>query len=454
LPTVGLGLSVEAGTEEPARRGRAAAVSRFLGVRRELGAALVSVAGLVGRPVRGADGELVGRLADVVVRSEAGYPAVAGFVVRIGPRRAWVHAQDVAGVEQGQLRLLSSRFDLQEVLRRPGEIQLVADVIDHQLVDMDGVQVVRAADLYLAAPSGTWRLVGVDVSLVSFLRRALPGRPGRHPSPAKVLDWAGVQPFGITGGPVRLSRPNSGVHRLRPAEMADLLEDLGRAERRELLAALDTEAAADALEEMSAPDVLAVLRDAPVERAAELVASMESDEAADALRDLPEDEREDMLRAMPAESARELRTLLTYEEATAGGVMTSGFVLVGSTATVGDAVAALRAAAGRSDQGAGLVVVDQEGRLLDDVTVFELLGVDPGRPIAELVGPPWPVTVPPSAGLREVVSTMTDNRGSSIVVVDEQERPIGRILADDVIDALTRRDDRRWPWQRRIGPSS
>jgi Mg/Co/Ni transporter MgtE len=212
--------------------------------------------------------------------------------------------------------------------------------------------------------------------------------------------------------------------------------------------------AADALEEMNAPDVLAVLRDAPVERAAELLTSMESDEAADALRDLPDDEREDVLRAMPAESARELRTLLAYEEETAGGVMTSGMVLVGSTATVGDAVAALQAAAGRSDQQAGVVVVDQDGRLLDDVSVFELLGVAPGRLVAELVGPPWPVTVPPSAGLREVVSTMTDNRGSSIVVVDEQERPVGRILADDVIDALTRRDDRRWPWQRWIGPSS
>jgi len=447
---------VATGAELPPRRSRVAAASRFLGVRRELGTSLVSVAGLVGRPVRGRGGELVGRLADVVVRSEAGYPAVAGFVVRIGPRRAWVHARDVAGVEQGQLRLLSSRFDLQDVLRRPGEIQLVLDVIDQQLVDMDmdGVRVVRAADLYLASPGEIWRLVGVDVSLVSFLRRALPGRPGRQPSPAKVLDWAGVQPFGITGGPVRLNRPNSGVHRLRPAEMADLLEDLGRSERRELLAALDTDMAADALEEMNAPDVLAVLRDAPVERAAELLASMESDEAADALRDLPDDEREDVLRAMPAEAVRELRTLLTYEEETAGGVMTSGMVLVGSSATVGDAVAALRSAAGRSDQQAGVVVVDQDGRLLDDVSVFELLGVAPGRPVAELVGPPWPVTVPPGAGLREVVSTMTDNRGSSIVVVDEQERPIGRILADDVIDALTRRDDRRWPWQRWIGPSS
>ena len=311
----------------------------------------------------------------------------------------------------------------------------------------------RAADLYLASPGEVWRLVGVDVSLVSCLRRALPGRPGRHASPAKVLDWA-VQPFGITGGPVRLNRPNSGVHRLRPAEMADLLEDLGRAERRELLAALATEVAADVLEEMNAPDVLAVLRDAPVERAAELLASMERDEAADALRDLPEIEREDVLRAMPGEPSRELRALLAYGEETAGGVMTSGLVVVGSTSTVGDAVAALRAAAGRSDQQAGVVVVDQDGRLLDDVTVFELLGVDPGRPMTELVGPPWPVTVRPEADLRAMVATITDNRGSSVLVVNVQGQPIGRILADDVIDALTRRDDRRWPWQRRIGPSS
>jgi hypothetical protein len=123
------------------------------------------------------------------VRFEVGYPAVAGFVVRIGPRRAWVHARDVAGVEQGQLRLISSRFDLQDVLRRPGEIQLVADVIDHQLVDMDGVRVVRAADLYLASPGEIWRLVGVDVSLVSFLRRALPGR--RDASRARPRCWTG-----------------------------------------------------------------------------------------------------------------------------------------------------------------------------------------------------------------------------------------------------------------------
>jgi len=440
-----------------ARPGRGGLASRSLEVRRELGASLVSVAGLVGCPVRGQDGGQVGTLADVVVRSEPGYPQVAGFVVQIGARRAWVHVEDVAGVEQGQVRLLSSRFDLQDVERRPGEIQLVGDVIDHQMVDVHGVRVVRASDLYLAAPADRWCLVGVDVSWLSFLRRALPGRSGRRASPGQVLDWAGVQPFGmaeVTGGPVPLAGPQSQLRRLRPGELADLLEDLGRVERRELLDALDPAAAADALEEMNASDLLGVLRDAPTSRAAELLASMERDEAAEALRDLPEDEREEILAAMPQQDAAPLRALLAFDDDTAGGVMTSELVQIGGDVTVGEAIAALRAAAGHPDQPASIAVVDADGRLVDDIAVLELLGIPTDHPIAELIGPPWPVTVAPGAALDEVVETMTANRGASILVVDDQDHPVGRILADDVIDALVRDEDRTWPWQRRIGPTS
>ena len=439
------------------RSGRGSVVSRSLEVRRELGSALVSVAGLVGCPVRGQDDGQVGTVADVVVRSEAGYPRVAGFVVQIGSRRAWVHVEDVAGVEQRLVRLLNSRFDLKDVERRPGEIQLVGDVIDHQMVDVNGVRVVRASDLYLAAPADRWCLVGVDVSWLSFLRRALPGPSGRRASPGRVLDWAGVQPFGmadVTGGPVPLAGPQSHLRRLRPGELADLLEDLGRVERRELLDTLDPASAADALEEMNATDLLGVLRDASVPRAAQLLSSMERDEAAEALRDLPEDEREEMLGAMPPEYSAPLRALLAFDDDTAGGVMTSELVQVSAEVTVLDAIAALRAATGHPDQPASIAVVDADGRLVDDVAAVELLGVPPDRPIRAVIGPPWPVTVTPEATLKDVVETMTANRGASILVVDDRDRPIGRILADDVIDALVRHEDRTWPWQRRIGPAS
>ncbi|SDB79755.1 CBS domain-containing protein [Raineyella antarctica] len=416
--------------------------------RRELSGLLVSVAGLVGRPVRGQDGAPVGRLDDVVVLAGDPHPPVVGYTVRIGPRRVWLHAEDVAGVEQGELRLQASKFDLQDVRRRPLEIQLYHDVVDHQLVDLHGVQVVRASDLYLGDVGDGWRLVGVDTSWSTFLRRALPGRRGRHPSPSGVLDWAGIHSMAVSEEQgVQLDVPNEQLKLLSAAELADLLGDLGRSERQELLDDLDTEDAADALELMSSADSASVLGDAEVGRAAELLATMEPDEAVEALRELSLEDREALLNELAEEDEGELRSLLGFDEDTAGGIMTSAMPVVPADSTVADAVQALLEGRGDSGQSEVVLLVDGSGALVDDVSALELLGEDPGRPLAELVGPPWPTTVRADASLDDVVDAVRDNIGASMVVVDEANRPLGRILADDIIDALGDME-RRWPWQR------
>jgi CBS domain-containing protein/sporulation protein YlmC with PRC-barrel domain len=438
----------------PGLRSRAQRSSQSLALRREVAGALVSVAGLRDRPVRDADGNEVGRVVDVVVHWETGYSPLTGLIVRVGARRTWVHAQDITSIEQQQVMLRSTRFDLRDVVRREGELQLLADVIDHQLVDVHGVRVVRASDLYLTSVYGVWRLVGVDVSLGSLLRRVLPGGWGRRPSPSRVLDWSSIQPFGVPGESVQLRRGHAELRRMRSADLADLLESLGRAERRELLEGLEPETAADALEEMNPRDLNDLLRDAPVQQAADLVAAMESDEAVEALREMPEEERSDLLDAMTADRGAELEALLEYDEETAGGFMTSHLVRLHADRTVADAIAAVRADAGKGETPAGIVIVDDDGALLDDISVVELLGVDPATPLGQIVGPPWPVTVAIGADLGDIVERMTDNRGSSVVVVDAENRPVGRILADDVVDALVRQDDRRWPWQRRAGSAS
>lgn len=435
-------------------RSRAARSTQSLALRREVAGALVSVAGLHNRPVRDADGNEVGRVEDVVVHWDSGYSPLTGLIVRVGARRTWVHAQDVITIEQQQVLLRSTRFDLRDVVRRERELQLLGDVIDHQLVDVAGIRVVRASDLYLTQVYGVWRLVGVDVSLASLLRRVLPGGLGRRPSPSQVLDWSSIQPFGVPGESVRLRRGHTELHRMRAADLADLLESLGRAERRELLEGLEPETAADALEEMNPRDLNDLLRDAPVQQAADLVAAMESDEAVEALREMPEEERSELLDAMSEVRGAELGALLEYDEETAGGYMTSRLVRLHSDRTVADAIAAVRADAARGETPAGVVVVDDDGALVDDVSVVELLGVDPSTPLGRVVGAPWPVTVPLGAGLEDVVERMTDNRGSSVLVVDDRNRPVGRILADDVVDALVHQDDRRWPWQRRAGSAS
>ncbi len=416
--------------------------------RREVSGLLVSVAGLVDRPVRGQDGAPVGRLDDVVVLAGDPHPPVVGFTVRIAGRRVWLHARDVAGVEQGQLRLQAAKFDLQDVRRRPLEIWLYHDVVDHQLVDLHGVQVVRASDLYLSDVGDGWRLVGVDTSWTTFLRRALPGSRGRHPSPSVVLDWAGIHSLAVSEEKgIQLDVPNEQLKLLAPADLADLLGDLGRTERQELLDDLDTEDAADALELMSAEDSASVLGDVEVERAAELLATMEPDEAVEALRELPTDDREALLEALAEEDEGELRSLLGFDEDTAGGMMTSAMLVAPSDATVADAVRLLLEARGDAGQSDVVLLVDGAGGLVDDVSALELLGEEPARPLAELVGPPWPTTVPADASLDDVVEAVQDNNGASVVVVGEDNRPLGRILADDLIDALGEME-RRWPWQR------
>jgi CBS domain-containing protein len=398
--------------------------------------ALVSVAGLARRPVRNPSGAELGRVIDVVVRWDGEpYPAVTGLVVRVGRRRAFAHADQIAGISGLGVRLESARLDLVDFERREGELTLLADVVDHQMVDVDGVRVIRASDLYVARVGTVYRLVGADVGLQTLARRLGPARWRTRPTPDRVIDWAAIQPFGGPG-PIQLRRTNHELRRLRPAELADLLEDLGRRERQALLEVLGPEAAADALEEMDPVELRALLRETPPDEAAALVAEMEPDEAAEALRELSEDDRSDILDAMPPADAERLSDLLAHAEGTAGSVMTSKLCAV----EAGDTVAAVRERLREDAEGQepldAVLVVDEQGRLVDDVSVLELFLATPDSRIGDLVGPPWPVAVAAGAPFREVVERLIDNRRSSVVVVDSEGRPLGRILADDVVDAL------------------
>jgi CBS domain-containing protein len=408
-----------------------------LTARRAVRQALVSLAGLLGRPVYNQVGAEVGRLVDVVARwGGDAYPPVTGLVVRVGGRGAFVPVEQVARLGHRQVELRSARLDLRDFERRQGEVLLAKDVLDHQLVDTDGIKVIRAADLYLAPSEHAILLVGVDVSLQTLLRRLGPVRFRPLPTPDQVIDWAAIEPFGTSAGQVQLRTTNRALHRLRPGELADLLEDLGRGGRNELLASLEPETAADALEEMDPDELVALLHEVPDDRAAALVARMEPDEAVDILRELDADEREDLLGRMPAATARQLRDLLTFPEDTAGGFMNANLVLVREGDTVAEVRRRLRELAWKQPDLDAVLVTDGQGRLVDVVGLLELFVAEPGQRMAELAGPPEPVTIGPDAGLSEVVDGLVEGRASTLVVVDEAGRPLGRILADDVIDAL------------------
>ncbi|HEX3540947.1 MAG TPA: CBS domain-containing protein [Acidimicrobiales bacterium] len=427
-----------------ARRQRQQRQQRLLATR-TLRDNLISLAGIAHGPVLNQAGEEVGTLVDVVARwdGEESYPPVTGLVVKVGRREAFVAMDDVQDVTHDHVQLRSARLDLREFARRPGEVMLAKDVVDHQLVDIDGVQVIRAADLYLAWMPGTppgpprvLRLVGADVSVQTLLRRLGPKRWRGRPTPERVIDWSNIQPFAGEVRQVKLRSSNEGLRRLRPGELADLLEDLGRSGRQELLSHLEPEMAADALEEMDPEELGALLRETPPEQAAELVANMEPDEAVDALRDLDEDEREELFEHMDDQQREELTELLEYKEDTAGGFMTTTLV----TATPDEGVGALRNRLRDEVDHRGeidaVAVVDEGGRYVDDVSLYDVAIAAEDQVVHDLLGDSEPITVTADAELREVAAQLTESRRSSVVVVDEDCHPIGRILADDVIDAL------------------
>jgi hypothetical protein len=151
---------------------------------RHVRSVLVSLAGLIGRPVLDQAGGEIAQVVDVVARwdGDQPYPPVTGLVVRAGRRRAWLPIEVVEEFRHDLIRLRTARVDLREFTRRPGEAELARDVVDHQLVDADGARVVRASDLYVARVAGVVQLVGVDVGLGSIVRRLGPARyrSGRH----------------------------------------------------------------------------------------------------------------------------------------------------------------------------------------------------------------------------------------------------------------------------------
>jgi CBS domain-containing protein len=398
---------------------------------------LLSLAGLLNGPVVNQAGEEIGTLVDLVARwADEPYPPVTGLVVRVARRQVFVPAEQVIELDRRGARLRSARLDLREVERRPGEVLLARDVLDHQLVDTDGIKVIRAADLYVARVGEAYRLVGVDVGLQTLLRRLGPARFRWLPTPDRVIDWAAIQPFGIEPGGVRLRASTRGLHRLRPGELADLLEDLERPARQALLAELDPATAADALEEMDPEELDALLHEVSDEQAAVLLGRMEPDEAVDALRELEPGERDELLGRLPDAAAQRLRRLLAFPEDRAGGFMTSDLVIVEEQATVAAVAERLREVAADQPDLDTVVAVDAAGRLVDLIGVLELLLAAPERRLSELVGPPWPVTVGPEATVEEVADALVDNRRNTLLVVDDQGRPLGRIQADDVVDAL------------------
>jgi CBS domain-containing protein len=425
---------------------------------------------LLKRPVTDRGGESLGRLADVIVRLRgADYPLVTGLVAAVGGREVFVPVDQVssfdAGLDAGPLRLSSARLSLRHFERRDGEVLLRADVLGHRLIDVRNARLVRAADLELARitdldpprsadlgpprsadlgpPRTEWVLAGVDT-------RRRPhrfGRPldSRAPAPGACRDWHDFEWLIGHAGSALLRGPFARIRRLKPAQIADLLESASKEEETEILGRVhaDPELEADVFEELDEDLAARLLGARTDEEIAGVVARMRADDAADAIAELPQPRRKPVLDLLPSAQRAKVLTLMGFASASAGGLMGVDFIALPARATVAEALARVRSSAQLQPEALTSVhAVGEDGGLRGVARLVTLVQADPADRLIE-VSDTDPVRVGPDTDITDVAVLMTDYNLITIPVVDDACRLLGVITVDDVLEIALPEDWRR-----------
>src|SRR5579871_3501140 len=363
-------------------------------------------------------GGKLGRVDDLIVRlGEDEYPPVTGLLATVAGRQVFVPADLCTSIEQGRTSLRGVRLDLRPFERRPQEVLLKKDVLDRQLINVDGARLVRSNDIELARLEGWYRVVGVDTGLRGFVRRLLPRALAGGLAASSFLDWASVEPFTGHVPTVRLRVPHPKLARLHPAQLADLVEAASHHEGEEIIEAIghDPELEADVFEELEPGHQVEFLEEWPDDEVATLLARMESDDAADVLGKLEEDRRGGVLDLLPPVQRRRLRTLLGFDPATAGGLMSPDFLCVYSQATRAEVLERVRGS-GHPAEVLGWVFVMNTSRRLDGATqLADVVRADPELRVGEFAGAAQRVRA--EADLEEVARLMTDFDLTVVAVV-------------------------------------
>ena len=399
-------------------------------------------------PVYGVKGEYLGRLEDLCVDPSQNALRVASYLVKT-PKKTIIcisHEQmQSLSVRAGQTRV--PREEVRCYAPDEGLLKVKKDILDQQIIDVNNRKVVRVNDVdFDIQPIDQHtelRIIGVDVGLAAALRRLLQGLVAKHTIrmitssfSTKTIPWEFVnliEPDPQRRVKLRLSYDR--VAELHPADIADILEELGRDEQKAVFEGLDEETAAQALSEIPTRMQADLLESISAQKAADIVEEMPPDEAADVLQELSPETSAEVLADMEKEGANEVRELLGFEENTAGALMTTEYVVVHESAAVEGAVAALKSFEGPIESIHGVYLVDNTAVLTGAVPLGRILLSEASMPLKEL-GTDSLITVPSHASANSVVDLFHKYNLISLPVVDDSGHLLGVVTADDVLELV------------------
>ena len=391
------------------------------------------------RPIFDQDGDRIGRVQDLVARlGDDAHPPIVGAVIRIEGRNLFVPIRKIGGLSEGRMTFQGKRVDLRRFERRPGELLLAEDLLARNLINLVRGRLIIANEIEIAQIEGRWEVVGVDPGRRPFFRRVLGQRMGQRLKAEAIVDFASIEPFVSHVPSARLRIPYRKLAKLHPAQIADLVEQASHEEGEEIIEAvgLDRELEADVFEELDTEHQLEFLESRSDTEAVRLLTRMEPDNAADLINEIDQERRLPILEGLPAHQQVKVRQLLSYNSDTAGGLMNTDFVAVPDTATVVEAIEAIRTSHVPAESLHAVFVTDVEGKTVGAAHLGPLvkardneLALSVSRTQVSHVHPHW--------DLHRVARKMSDFNLTVVPVFSEEhDVMIGVITVDDLLEEL------------------
>ncbi|MDQ1738724.1 MAG: hypothetical protein QOE53_376 [Pseudonocardiales bacterium] len=401
----------------------------------------VFVARLAGLGVFDPNGDQLGRVRDAVATLRVGRqpPRILGLVVEVQHRRRiFVPMGRVTRIEPDAVVLTTGSVNIRRFEQRPNELLVLGEVLDRTVVRIeDGARMVVVDAAMEQNRTRDWVITKLAV-------RSVTSKLGRRRAVLQQVDWNDVDGLSATEHGQGADSLLAVLAGLRPADLAAQLQGMPDKRQQEVAGALNDERLADVMEELPEEDQINIISGLTDERAADVLEKMNDDDAADLLRELPADEQERLLEIMEPEEAAPVRRLMTYGEYTAGGMMTSEPVVLLPDATVAEALARLRNPDLSPALAAQVYVVrppqaTPTGRYLGVAHFQRLLREPPSSLVSGVLDQGIDPLVPEST-LQQVTRHLATYNLVAVPVVDDNDRLLGAVSVDDVIDHLLPED--------------
>jgi magnesium transporter len=365
-----------------------------------------------------------GRLADMAIFTNSEKPHIAKFEIKKGKHKLTVSPSAIT-IDKNSFELTTQQIPL--LPYDHNDFYLNEDLLDKQVIDIDGKRLVRVNDVALEQ-NGQLKVVGIDVGVPGILRRL--GLPPMFQK-SRIIPWQYIEAFDYQTGSVKIKLSQGKLNTLHPSELADILEDVGNKERVGLVTALDAQQAARAIEEANNETQISILEEVPVSHFKEVLNKMHASEIADIISFLNPLRSREIEGALTEEKAQRVKRLLAFADNVAGGLMRISFVSISGDLTVKEVMKFLQ-----QDQSVPetLVVTGDNGKLVGVISTKDLIPVDPLAKLKDIIRDRKFVNT--SITIEEVFDLFTEYNLRSLPVVDKDKNPLGLILIDDLLRAV------------------